>query len=230
MGYPTREERIALAVAFVNQLTDQPQSLDKIAKALGKTKSNCSQIYFRLKKAGLIIMVPRNPRGIKRVPGKVVTEADVIKAFAYTRPGDSQLVECRGCNEKKKRIAIAGTTMYYVDDKGSRWYGRMCPECKADTYVTATKETITSRKCRSCPNFLPASRYFHCYLCQPELPSVDDDYIYEGGGGMDIFDNSVMGIVPTDIGFYAEFSSKGGDNEDDTSEETGVRGDTSDSI
>lgn len=37
----------------------------------------------------------------------------------------------------------------------------------------------TTRKCRSCQDFLPASRYFKCYKCEPELGLVDDDFIYE---------------------------------------------------
>lgn len=219
MGYPTREERLSLAVAFVNQLTDVPQSLESIAKALGKTKSNCSQVYYRLKKAGLILMTNRSPRGIRKVPDRVVTQEDIVKAFGYTRPGDSQLVTCVGCGEKKKRFAVAGVTMYFVNEKGSRWYGKNCPECKAHTYVTATKEATTNRKCRSCNGYLPASRYFQCYVCQPELPLVDDDFIYEGGDSSSLDDLS-SSLVATDAGFYGEFS-KGGHNENDSSEEAG---------
>lgn len=53
--------------------------------------------------------------------------------------------------------------------------------------VKNRKETIvvpeirmTKRKCRDCNAFLPESRYFKCFTCQPELPSNDDNFLYHG--------------------------------------------------
>lgn len=44
------------------------------------------------------------------------------------------------------------------------------------------KDLITKRKCRDCQQFLPQSRYFRCYSCQPELPLEDDDFLFQGVG------------------------------------------------
>lgn len=41
------------------------------------------------------------------------------------------------------------------------------------------ERVLTKRKCRQCSKFLPASRYFNCHTCQPELPSVNEDFIFE---------------------------------------------------
>jgi hypothetical protein len=35
------------------------------------------------------------------------------------------------------------------------------------------------RSCRICKKELPASRYFKCIKCQPELSSTNEDYIFE---------------------------------------------------
>ena len=43
------------------------------------------------------------------------------------------------------------------------------------------------RFCRSCKTLLPVERYFECFTCKPELPSIDDDFIYMGSDSIDFF-------------------------------------------
>lgn len=38
---------------------------------------------------------------------------------------------------------------------------------------------MITRHCRSCKAVLPASRYFNCLTCKPELDDVQDEFIYE---------------------------------------------------
>lgn len=48
------------------------------------------------------------------------------------------------------------------------------------------KETVTNRKCRGCSKFLPESRYFNCLECQPELPDINEDFLYITDDDLDI--------------------------------------------
>ncbi len=49
---------------------------------------------------------------------------------------------------------------------------------KKDLEGPELAQALTKRKCRECSQFLPATRYFKCETCQPNLPTLDDDYIY----------------------------------------------------
>lgn len=51
------------------------------------------------------------------------------------------------------------------------------------------------RSCRECGTGLPTTRYFKCYDCQPELSSLDDDYIYHGLDSEGIMDDMDLGDI-----------------------------------
>jgi hypothetical protein len=63
---------------------------------------------------------------------------------------------------------------------------------------------MTKRKCRQCGDFLPATRYFKCLTCEPELPSIDDDFIYEQDNWSSEDDELVLPDYPPDHKFNEE--------------------------
>lgn len=93
-------------------------------------------------------------------------------------------MQCRDCGLDKPKIKTnrkAGHSFIYVDAKGHRWSGKLCPSC----YVGKTanlKEIQSTRTCRKCKKKLPTSRYFHHIDCEPGVIYYDifGDYAYHG--------------------------------------------------
>jgi biotin operon repressor len=184
MGYISRSERVELTVQLLGLLTEQPQSLESVATRLGKTRDNLWHIFLKLKKAKMIQVLMGPKGGIKRSPNLEYTEYSIRDLFGYNKQEQEQRVLCTFCDTVKDRIFVHsdGGKFVYVDKDNRRWKGRKCPECCYEESNKYVPDVMTSRKCRnkSCRAPLPASRYFDCYDCKPELPSVDEDYLYHG--------------------------------------------------
>jgi hypothetical protein len=95
-------------------------------------------------------------------------------------------IECKVCGEVLPRMSMftdQGKRYFVHPETKLMWLGRTCPECIAmGDSLGEHLEKLTGRKCRDCGCFLTQSRYFKCHQCQPTLPSMDDEYIYEAEG------------------------------------------------
>lgn len=117
--------------------------------------------------------------------------------------GETAIVLCKVCRLPKPRKKVS-KNKYISETSGKEWHYTTCPDCMVRTIDKATK-----RKCRDCSKYLPASRYFKCYICQPELPDIDDDFIYES----DYFDDFTEKVFIEERatvkgGLYGDFESK----------------------
>lgn len=82
------------------------------------------------------------------------------------------------------KLSGKGRLYTYTDDKGRPWAAGTCPSCaeidKSEIDFTnkkiGQKEGIKVRYCRKCDTRLPASKYFYCTPCKPEMYSDDEVY------------------------------------------------------
>lgn len=178
MGYLSRQERVDLTLALLKKLNDQPQTLSTLATELGKSRDVLWHVFKRLKKAKMVDVIVGIHGGIKAKPGASYDEAAVRTALGYSKPAKFHTVECNLCDEKKKRKLLMNEfgKAVFIDERERKWAGKKCPDCVE--LALAEPNNTSCRKCRSCGNFLPASRYFKCYECQPSSIDIDDDYTY----------------------------------------------------
>jgi hypothetical protein len=73
---------------------------------------------------------------------------------------------------------------------------------KNRTYHKFVTDPITERKCRECQCFLPASRYFKCYQCEPKLKSIDEDFMYTENATQ--WTSEDEEIIPEDLAVWSE--------------------------
>lgn len=173
--YLTKDQRVELTVKFVNLLTDKPQSLQSLAEQLGKTRDNLWHLFKKLKEAKVIQVSMGIYGGITRKADVDYSEAAIREVLGYAKIKEIDN-KCRICKERKPKLSVERN--FYVDDKNRRWAGRKCPDCAAVEHKKLEPVKITHRKCRDCGCNLPITRYFKCHNCQPELPNMDDDFIY----------------------------------------------------
>lgn len=177
-----KKKRVALAKEMLNQLSDKPKSLSELAGILNEKRTAVAYVSKQLKEAGLLRVVAGPLGGVIRK--KVPTESQLLQALGYYSAPKPFI--CDLCEEKKVRIKERSETsakVYFVDTEGKRWNGLTCPDCveldNSVAYGQALKLHLTTRKCRECGTFLTKDRYFNCIDCMPELPNMDDDYIYD---------------------------------------------------
>lgn len=83
---------------------------------------------------------------------------------------------------------------------------------KKRTYHKFIADPITERKCKECKCFLPASRYFKCYECEPKLRSIDEDFLYTENATRWGSDDEE--IIPEDLAVWSEDDLVEMENED----------------
>lgn len=94
------------------------------------------------------------------------------------------MTTCVKCKIKKVRVNLKSNSKsgryIYVDDKGRRWNGLECPECKhlGGKPPQAKKTRICRVDRGGCGLPMGADRYFVCVDCKPVL----NDDLYVGAG------------------------------------------------
>lgn len=107
------------------------------------------------------------------------------------------------CNVEKQAVDYDGHIIY-IDPKTEQvWKKNVCPECVAiwNTLDDPNKK-LTQRKCDMCSCFLPSSRYYNCENCEPNLPNINEDFMYENSPDMDIDEEFFETINPMNLGDY----------------------------
>lgn len=197
MGYITRQQRIALTLAFLEMLTDKPQSLGSMALRLNSTRNGLWTLFKKLKKARLIIVAMGVNGGIFRREGATYDETTVRNALGYGLEDKPSEVRCSSCDEVHTRIFVSRDSgrVNYVDRDNRKWLGKKCPDCVLDMNSKPPLPAMSHRKCQDCRAPLAVTRYFECHSCQPSLESIDEDYMYHGA--------SVESRMLDDCDFYS---------------------------
>lgn len=182
MGHLSRKERFDLAFGLLNSLTDEPQALSDMAANMGVTREVLWHIYKRLKRANLLKATVGPHGGVKRHPTATYTPESVREVLGYGSAPTDREVKCNTCEEFKMRILSGRNPLtnhaIYSDSSGNRWKGYKCPDCSELGHNKDAPVVESKRKCRDCKKNLPVERYFRCFGCQPQLPSIDDDAVY----------------------------------------------------
>jgi hypothetical protein len=109
--------------------------------------------------------------------------------------------KCSICDEEKqreKKTLPDGKTIYVIPNTMIEWgtkvpigdksfvAGHVCPDCVVLKDLMDDPIPLLVRMCVECSKELTPDRYFKCYACQPELPIVDEDWIFEDTDDSDI--------------------------------------------
>lgn len=207
MGYMNREDRLTLVGGILEFVSSSPKTNSEIINQLKLTKEITTYLCKKLLRAGLLVKNSGERVTYSRTD-KQYDDRSLRKAMGYNIADEVVYVECTLCEESKPRITKReGKKTRNTSPDGRVWSGRRCPDCLADSYTKLDTIQMTTKKCREegCNNFLPATRYFKCLDCQPELPSVNDDFIYHTAAA------SVGALMELDGQFFdtdTEFNSK----------------------
>lgn len=60
-----------------------------------------------------------------------------------------------------------------VDEQGRKWKGGTCPQCRYGSMKNLVKITKSKRRCNTCNEFLPVSRWFYHEVCAPDSAGLD---------------------------------------------------------
>lgn len=179
-----RKDRIKVAEKFLTYLNsiNGPTSISAASEALKIHRNTIVYIHSKLKKAG---MVRTNSHGTEK-NGIEYTREDIFNALGYCAKIN---YICEGCGLDKTKYKTLNdkNKIVYLDALGLKSSGNTCPDCVTKGWhksVPRKAVELSHRKCRQCGEALPKSRYFNCYDCVLDYPTVDDSMIYDAMGDL----------------------------------------------
>ena len=185
---------------LLNSLTQTSTSYQVLMDKLGVKRGKIAKAVHTLEQKGFIGTEWGNGPFLLKRPDR----AEFNKEFGLkTRPNtnNSRMVECTICNESKQvEIKKVGNLEhYFIPNTMIQWAdkvpigdksflkGNVCPDCvDLQEILDDPNVEYSDRKCKTCKALLTKDRYYECYLCKPELPLVDDDFIFEHTDDSDI--------------------------------------------